>query len=186
MGGQTEPEITQAPTLLPEQINMLMNLIQGVMGNVEGMPLGAPYGGPSASSFTTRPFTWGGLPSLGGGGGTPSGGEPGHPGGPGIPVGPGDLQPIEPGQMPVAAQPGAQPIGPSPSAPPTGVPAPMPMPAPISTGPVSPVNVLPEVLSTPTGSIAQDPVQQIITEILTSPFVAPFREERTGNYPRRV
>ena len=183
MGGTPEPTIIQAPTMDPEQKAMLLDLISGVMGNLQGYPLGEAYGGPGLSSYRPTNFMEGGI-------------TPGAPSGGGDGKGEGFFKPVydlfeemkggEPKTV-ATAQPTATPVTSSVLASPgggDGVPAPTPI-APTGGAPLpsnlTPVPKAPVAVSPPMGE--QDPMMAIITELLASPLIAPFREEMTGNYP---
>ena len=181
MGGTPEPTITQAPTMDPKQTQLLLSAIQGVLGGIQGFPLGEAYGGPSLSSYRPNPFMGGGIAP-----GAPSGGGDGEKEGFFKPVY--DLFEEMKGGEPKAmatAQPTATPVISSVLAGNGGgIPAPMPK-APIAgtslPANLTPVPKAPVAVKPPPG---EDPMTAIITELLASPLIAPFREEMTGNYEK--
>lgn len=88
MGAKTD--ITQAPTMTPQQKALLDSMMRGVSGQLQGFPLGEGWAGPSFDSY---------RPGSGYGGSTFNMGRPATPAGP--------LGPIRGGGAPVATAPGA-------------------------------------------------------------------------------
>lgn len=177
MGGGQEAEVIQEPTLTPQQLELLSGMISGLVGQIQGFPMGAPYGGAGVGSYDVRPFQY--APRQGMAAGLEP--EPGLGGSGGTTITPESLKAPsrEDGSMSKTIIDILAPIL-NPTAAPTKKEV-------IRTAPTTsptrePTNVLPEVLATPTGNIPQDPTVEIIRQILTEPFVSPFREEMTGKY----
>jgi len=182
MGGSSEKmDIQMAPLMSELQRDFLEKMLQGVIQSVSGFPLGAGFPGYGPDMYSPMPFKYGegsGKTRIGddktrigddktrigdsGGIGTTSMMTPGIPAPGGFtPVGggatPGGLTPIPPR--------GFTPVG-------GGTPA---MGGQTSPTPLSWFSMLNQ----------QDPMA-MIPEMLTSPFMDPWRYGLTGNYPRRM
>ncbi len=176
MGGSGDSKIEYAQTMSPEQQNYMSSFMRAVAsmlggtGPGSGLTLGTPYGGPSTSSYTPKKFNMvpsntyvvnGGNTQKGdkGGGGGSGGGKGG--GGTG---GSGDSDPGIPGGG-----------GGGPEIPPLMA---------QSQNPVASFLQslqMPSMGLTPTGPTA--PISPTAMA-LTSPFMMPYVQGLTGNYPR--
>ena len=69
MGGKAkEPEVTQVPTVTPQQSQLLNQLLRFVPGAMEGFTVGQPYGGSAKPGYSQHTI------GSGKGGTTPGGG----------------------------------------------------------------------------------------------------------------
>jgi len=187
MGGSEKMDIQMAPLMSKLQRAFLDNMLRGVIESVSDFPLGAGFPGYGPDMYSPRPFEYGkqGFSDYqprprDDKGDDEDGNGNGDDNGP-IPKVKSPFEPVVPPPRPPAPPP---PIPPAPTPPgpfiPPGPPPPPPQPTP---GPPRPPGPLP--LSWFSMLNQQDPMA-MVPQMLTSPFMDPWRYGLTGNYPRRV
>ena len=153
--GDNEIKTEQLPLMSPQQEEIFNKTLQGMFQMMQGFPLGQAYGGPVESSWSPQPFGSGRNVEKSG----TTSMSPGHhrikP-----PPGSDPTQSVGPGRIG-----GETPRGPGGRGMEGG-------------------GAYESILGSMGANEGLVPQPNAMTELLTSPFVAPFRQGMTGNYPK--